>query len=42
MEAVTSQAQTPSAIRTDLGAIFISLDSQPLYLADHIAVAGKR
>jgi transposase len=26
MEAVTSQAQTPTAIRTDLGAIFVSLE----------------
>ena len=42
MQIITDQPQAPTAIRTDLGAIFVSLELSRSTWLDYIAVAGRR
>ena len=42
MQLIANRPEAPSAIRSDLGAIFVSNGTQSLKLGDHLAVAGQR
>ncbi len=42
MQTGADRSEAPNAIRTDLGAIFVSWELSRSKMADHIAVAGRR
>ena len=42
MQSVADRPEAPTAIRTNLGAIFVSLELSPIDMADHFAVARRR
>src|ERR1700720_1107964 len=42
MQFAADRLEAPTAIRTDLGAIFISLELSPIELGGHVAFAGWR
>ena len=42
MSIASQRSETPSAVRVDLGAIFISLELDSVEVADHLVVAGRR
>jgi len=42
MQVIADRPEAPSAIRSDLGAIFVSMELSRFKLADHVVVAGPR
>jgi hypothetical protein len=42
MQVKADRPEAPSAIRSDVGAIFVSLELKPFNLVDRLAVAGRR
>ena len=42
MQTVADRPEAPTAIRTDLGAIFVLVGTQSIDMADHFAVARRR